>query len=156
MLRNSNSALLNAVPPASMPAMIRESGKTWGPDGKLHDTKAVIPDRSYARLFQTVIEDCKARGGYLAVFEQNTEADAVISLLALDTAAEYWLGLTCEPGKACNDKASWNRSYTRRLRLLLLIVSKEEKRTSSYCRVCVATRLRESGSSTTQGDSTLH
>jgi isocitrate dehydrogenase len=49
---------------ASMPAMIRESGKMWGADGKLHDTKAVIPDRSYARLFQTVIEDCKAHGAF--------------------------------------------------------------------------------------------
>ena len=49
---------------ASMPAMIRESGKMWGADGKLHDTKAVIPDRSYARLFQTVIEDCKKHGAF--------------------------------------------------------------------------------------------
>jgi isocitrate dehydrogenase len=49
---------------ASMPAMIRESGKMWGADGKLHDAKAVIPDRSYARLFQTVIEDCKAHGAF--------------------------------------------------------------------------------------------
>ena len=49
---------------ASMPAMIRESGKMWGADGKLHDTKAVIPDRAYARLFQTVIEDCKAHGAF--------------------------------------------------------------------------------------------
>src|SRR5215467_11888529 len=49
---------------ASMPAMIRESGRMWGPDGKLHDTLAVIPDRSYARLFQAVIEDCKANGAF--------------------------------------------------------------------------------------------
>ena len=49
---------------ASMPAMIRESGKMWGPDGKLHDTKAVIPDRCYAQLFQVVIEDCKAHGAF--------------------------------------------------------------------------------------------
>jgi len=49
---------------ASMPAMIRESGKMWGADGKLHDTKAVIPDRSYARLFQTVIADCKKHGAF--------------------------------------------------------------------------------------------
>ena len=49
---------------ASMPAMIRESGRMWGPDGKLHDTKAVVPDRAYARLFQTVIEDCKANGAF--------------------------------------------------------------------------------------------
>ena len=49
---------------ATMPAMIRESGRMWGPDGKLHDTMAVIPDRAYARLFQTVIEDCKANGAF--------------------------------------------------------------------------------------------
>jgi len=49
---------------ASMPAMIRESGRMWGADGKLHDAKAVIPDRCYARLFQTVIEDCKAHGAF--------------------------------------------------------------------------------------------
>ena len=49
---------------ASMPAMIRESGKMWGADGKLHDAKAVIPDRSYARLFQTVIEDCRKHGAF--------------------------------------------------------------------------------------------
>lgn len=49
---------------ASMPAMIRESGKMWGADGKLHDVKAVIPDRAYATLFQTVIDDCKANGAF--------------------------------------------------------------------------------------------
>ncbi len=49
---------------ATMPAMIRESGRMWGPDGKLHDTKAVIPDRSYARLYQAVIDDCKANGAF--------------------------------------------------------------------------------------------
>ena len=49
---------------ASMPAMIRESGRMWGPDGKLHDAKAVIPDRCYARLFQVVIDDCKANGAF--------------------------------------------------------------------------------------------
>jgi isocitrate dehydrogenase len=49
---------------ASMPAMIRESGRMWGPDGKLHDVLAAIPDRSYARLYQTVIEDCKAHGAF--------------------------------------------------------------------------------------------
>jgi isocitrate dehydrogenase len=49
---------------ASVPAMIREGGKMWGPDGKLHDTLAAIPDRAYARLFQAVIEDCKANGAF--------------------------------------------------------------------------------------------
>jgi len=47
---------------ASMPAMIRDSGRMWNQDGKLQDTKAVIPDRCYAGIYQTVIEDCKANG----------------------------------------------------------------------------------------------
>ena len=47
---------------ASMPAAIRESGKMWGPDGGLHDMKAVIPDRCYATVYQEVINDCKAKG----------------------------------------------------------------------------------------------
>jgi isocitrate dehydrogenase len=49
---------------ASIPAMIREGGKMWGADGKPHDVKAVVPDRTYARLFQTAIEDCKANGAF--------------------------------------------------------------------------------------------
>ena len=49
---------------ASMPAMIREGGKMWGPDGKAHEALAAIPDRAYARLFQAAIDDCKANGAY--------------------------------------------------------------------------------------------
>lgn len=49
---------------ASMPAYIRNSGKMWGPDGKAKDTKFVIPDTSYADLYQVVIDDCKAKGAY--------------------------------------------------------------------------------------------
>jgi len=47
---------------ASMPVVVRESGKMWGPDGKLHDTKALIPDRCYATIYKTIIEDCKRHG----------------------------------------------------------------------------------------------
>ena len=49
---------------ASMPAMIRESGKMWGPDGKLYETDALIPDRSYARIYQAVIDDVKKNGAF--------------------------------------------------------------------------------------------
>ena len=49
---------------ASIPAMIRESGRMWGADAKLHDTKAVVPDRAYARMFQAAIEDCRAHGAF--------------------------------------------------------------------------------------------
>ena len=47
---------------ASMPVVVRESGRMWGPDGKLHDTKAMIPDRCYATIYKTIIEDCKRHG----------------------------------------------------------------------------------------------
>ena len=49
---------------ASMPAMIRSSGQMWGADGKLHDAKAVIPDSSYAGIYQTTIEFCKKHGAF--------------------------------------------------------------------------------------------
>jgi len=49
---------------ASMPVVVRDSGRMWGPDGKLHDTKAMIPDRSYATMYQAIIEDCKKHGAF--------------------------------------------------------------------------------------------
>ena len=49
---------------ASMPAAIRASGQMWGPDGKLHDTKALIPDRSYAGVYQATIDFCKENGAF--------------------------------------------------------------------------------------------
>jgi isocitrate dehydrogenase len=47
---------------ASMPAMIRIGGHMWGPDGQEHDTLAVLPDSSYAGVYQTVIDDCREHG----------------------------------------------------------------------------------------------
>ncbi|MBN8924931.1 MAG: isocitrate dehydrogenase (NADP(+)) [Rhodanobacter sp. 68-29] len=67
---NSDKGITNLHVPsdvivdASMPAMIRDSGKMWNAEGKLQDTKAVIPDRCYAGVYQAVIEDCKAHGAY--------------------------------------------------------------------------------------------
>ncbi|MGM1028672.1 MAG: NADP-dependent isocitrate dehydrogenase [Actinomycetota bacterium] len=49
---------------ASMPAMIRQSGHMWGPDGEEADTLAVIPDSSYAGIYQVVIEDCQVNGAF--------------------------------------------------------------------------------------------
>ncbi|MFM1896117.1 MAG: hypothetical protein RLZZ385_1191 [Pseudomonadota bacterium] len=49
---------------ASMPAAIRSSGQMWGPDGKLHDMKAVIPDRSYAGIYQEAITFCRRHGAF--------------------------------------------------------------------------------------------
>ena len=47
---------------ASMPVVVREAGKMWGADGQLHDTKAMIPDRCYATIYQAIIEDCQQHG----------------------------------------------------------------------------------------------
>ena len=49
---------------ASMPAAIRASGQMWGADGKLHDTKALIPDRCYAGIYQATIDFCKKHGAF--------------------------------------------------------------------------------------------
>ena len=49
---------------ASMPAALRESGKMWGPDGELADTKYVIPDRSYATSYKKVVEHCIEHGAF--------------------------------------------------------------------------------------------
>ena len=49
---------------ASMPAMIRSGGKMWGPDGKLKDTKAVMPESTFARIYQEIINFCKTHGAF--------------------------------------------------------------------------------------------
>ena len=67
---NSDKGITNLHVPsdvivdASMPAMIRSSGQMWGPDGKLHDTRAMIPDRNYAGIYQAVIDFCKQHGAF--------------------------------------------------------------------------------------------
>jgi isocitrate dehydrogenase len=54
----------NVIVDASMPAAIRSSGQMWGPDGALHDTRALIPDRCYAGVYQATIDDCKQHGAF--------------------------------------------------------------------------------------------
>ena len=67
---NSDKGITNLHVPsdviidASMPAMIRSSGQMWGPDGKLKDTKAMIPDRCYAGVYQETINFCKQHGAF--------------------------------------------------------------------------------------------
>ncbi|QEY18720.1 NADP-dependent isocitrate dehydrogenase [Cellvibrio sp. KY-GH-1] len=67
---NSDKGITNLHVPsdvivdASMPAMIRDSGKMWNAEGKLQDTKACIPDRCYAGVYQVVIDDCKKHGAF--------------------------------------------------------------------------------------------
>ncbi|MCF6365590.1 MAG: NADP-dependent isocitrate dehydrogenase [Bacteroidales bacterium] len=54
----------NIIIDASMPVIIRDGGQMWNAQGKLQDTKAIIPDRSYATLYQVVIEDCQTNGQF--------------------------------------------------------------------------------------------
>ncbi|NQV87041.1 MAG: NADP-dependent isocitrate dehydrogenase, partial [Woeseiaceae bacterium] len=67
---NSDKGITNLHVPsdviidASMPAAVRSSGQMWGPDGKLADTKALIPDRCYAGIYDEVINNCKQHGAF--------------------------------------------------------------------------------------------
>ena len=70
---------------AAMPAMIRDSGRMWGPDGKLYETKAMIPDRCYSTLYETIIEDCKRHGA----FDQTTMGSVPNVGLMAQEAEEY-------------------------------------------------------------------
>ena len=54
----------NIIVDASVPVIIRDGGKMWGPDDKLHDTNAMIPDRCYARIYQEVVVDCQKNGAF--------------------------------------------------------------------------------------------
>ena len=54
----------NVIVDASMPAAIRSSGQMWGPDGELHDTRAMIPDRCYAGIYEEAIQFCKKHGAF--------------------------------------------------------------------------------------------
>jgi isocitrate dehydrogenase len=70
---------------ASMPAMIRSSGRMWGPDGETHDTKAVIPDRCYAGVYQATIDFCKEHGA----FDPSTMGSVANVGLMAKKAEEY-------------------------------------------------------------------
>jgi isocitrate dehydrogenase len=70
---------------ASLPPMIRIGGHMWGPDGAEHDTLAVIPDSSYAGVYQAVIEDCQANGAY----DPATMGDVPNVGLMAQAAEEY-------------------------------------------------------------------
>ncbi len=70
MMVNSSRGITNLHVPsdviidATMPVMVRDGGRTWGPDNELHDTVAMIPDRSYATMYQAVIDNCKEHGAF--------------------------------------------------------------------------------------------
>ena len=75
----------NVIIDASMPAAIRTSGQMWGPDGKLADMKAMIPDRCYAGIYQETIENCKKLGA----FDVTTMGNVANVGLMAQKAEEY-------------------------------------------------------------------
>ena len=112
---------------ASMPAMIRTSGHMWGPDGAEHDTLAVLPDSSYAGIYQVVLDDCRAHGAFdpatmgsvpnVGLMAQKAEEygshDKTFEIAAagtvrlVDTAGTVVLEQAVEPGdifRACQTK----------------------------------------------------
>jgi isocitrate dehydrogenase len=88
---NSDKGITNLHVPsdviidASLPPMIRDSGQLWGPDGKLHEAKAVIPDHSYAPLYHETIEHCKRHGA----FDPRTMGSVANVGLMAQQAEEY-------------------------------------------------------------------
>ncbi|APZ94974.1 NADP-dependent isocitrate dehydrogenase [Fuerstiella marisgermanici] len=88
---NSDKGITNLHVPsdviidASMPAAIRTSGQMWGPDGKLHDMKAIIPDRCYAGVYQATIDFCKQNGA----FDVTTMGNVANVGLMAQKAEEY-------------------------------------------------------------------
>lgn len=88
---NSDKGITNLHVPsdviidASMPAAIRTSGKMWGPDGQLKDTKALIPDRSYAGVYQATIDFCRQNGA----FDVTTMGNVANVGLMAQKAEEY-------------------------------------------------------------------
>jgi len=75
----------NVIIDASMPAAVRASGQMWGPDGRLHDMKAMIPDRCYAGIYAEVIDDCKRNGA----FDVKTMGSVCNIRLMAQQAEEY-------------------------------------------------------------------
>ena len=91
MMVNSNRGITNLHVPsdviidATMPVIVRDGGRTWGPDNELHDTVAMIPDRSYATLYQAIIEDCQKHGQ----FDPSTIGSVANVGLMAQRAEEY-------------------------------------------------------------------
>ncbi len=88
---NSDKGITNLHVPsdviidASMPAAIRSSGQMWGPDGQLHDMKAIIPDRCYSGVYQATIDFCKENGA----FDVTTMGNVANVGLMAQKAEEY-------------------------------------------------------------------
>jgi isocitrate dehydrogenase len=121
---------------ASMPPMIRDGGTMWGPDGKPAETKALIPDRCYAGIYQAMIEDCKANGAFdpatmghvsnvglmarkaeeYGSHDKTFRAEAAGRIRVVDSTGKTLLEHEVEPGdvwRACQTKDDAIRDWVR-------------------------------------------
>ncbi|WP_193609562.1 NADP-dependent isocitrate dehydrogenase [Nocardioides lijunqiniae] len=121
---------------ASMPAMIRSSGHMWGPDGNEADTLAVIPDSSYAGVYQVVLDDCRAHGAFdpstmgsvpnvglmakaaeeYGSHDKTFEAPAAGTIRVVDGSGTTLIEHTVEPGdiwRACQTKDAPIRDWVK-------------------------------------------
>ncbi len=121
---------------ASMPAMIRTSGHMWGPDGNEADTLAVLPDSSYAGIYQAVIDDCRANGAYdpttmgsvpnvglmaqkaeeYGSHDKTFEIEAAGTVRVVNSAGEALLEHAVQPGdiwRACQTKDAPIRDWVK-------------------------------------------
>jgi isocitrate dehydrogenase len=92
---------------ASMPAAIRASGRMWGPDGKLHDMVAMIPDRCYAGVYQAVIEDCKKSGAYDVPTMGNVSNVGLMAQAAEEYGSHdktFEIGVAHDADERCRDQ----------------------------------------------------
>ncbi len=121
---------------ASMPAMIRQSGHMWGPDGAEGDTLAVIPDSCYAGVYQTVLDDCRAHGAFdpstmgsvpnvglmakaaeeYGSHDKTFEVPAAGTVQVVSSAGEVLLSHAVQPGdvwRACQTKDESIRDWVK-------------------------------------------
>ncbi len=104
---NSDKGITNLHVPsdtiidASMPAAIRESGKMWGPDGELHDMKAVIPDRSYAGVYQETMDFCKKHGAFDVATMGNVANVGLMAQKAEEYGSHNKTFEISAPGEVC-------------------------------------------------------
>jgi isocitrate dehydrogenase len=121
---------------ASMPAMIRQSGHMWGPDGEEADTLAVIPDSCYAGVYQTVLDDCRAHGAFdpatmgsvpnvglmakaaeeYGSHDKTFEVPAAGTVQVVDAAGEVLISHAVQPGdvwRACQTKDESIRDWVK-------------------------------------------
>jgi isocitrate dehydrogenase len=89
----------NVIIDASMPAMIRDSGCMWGPEGKLHDAKAMLPDRCYATAYKAIVDNCRQHGAFDPATMGSVPNVGLMAQQAEEYGSHDKTFIASEPGK---------------------------------------------------------